>query len=435
MSLRAFAGSVVSIALMSSACGGERGQAAGAVPATSPAVAEAKAIAEAPAAAEAKAPPSQAGPQAQWTFTFADKPSRLKLAGDGTVLALVNSELVAVRAGAIAWKFGAELRQVLAVAGEVVVVAQGDPSVRRDRLVMLALADGHELGAALLPDDGEQDEFAEPIRAAIVEPDQDELLVGDSVARWFRLKPGRCVKNGCLRAAGRLPEETFDTDAKLSFGPDHRRVLREGGAVRVFDGEWQTLLSVRAHDSLGGAALGPAGLALVVDDDVVLLAPEACDGPEFAPSGWPQPRRLYSRELDECPDCPGPPLGCRRWRSYQDEVHNEALVLLADGAVVVHVDGETRAIRDGRQAWTTTTGGLGAVLQVGERVLGFSGGLEEGDPPALYALDLEGRPQWRTPLAMKGPSGFFFTDDVLLVNAGATLLTGYEANIAVFALP
>ncbi|MCY1070960.1 hypothetical protein OV090_39835 [Nannocystis sp. RBIL2] len=432
MSLRALAGSVVSIVLMGSACGGERGQAADAVQAA--AVAEAKAIAEAPVAAEAKPPTMQAGPQAQWTFTFADEPSRLKLAGDGTVLALVNHELVAVRAGAIAWKFGAELRQVLAVAGDVVVVAQGDPSMRRDRLVMLALADGHELGAAILPDDGEQDEFAEPIRAAIVEPDQDGLLVGDSVARWFRLTPGRCVKNGCLRAAGRLPEEMFDTDAELSFGPDNRRVLREGRAVRVFDGEWQTLLSVRAHDSLGGSALGPAGLALVVDDDVVLLAPEACEGPEFAPSGWPQPRRLYSRELDECPDCPGPPLGCRRWRSYQEGVHNEALVLLPDKAVVVHVDGETRAIRDGRQAWTTNTGGLGAVLQVGERVLGFSGGLEEDDPPALYALDLAGRPQWRTPLAMKGPGSFFFTDDVLLMNAGATLLTGYEANIAVFAL-
>jgi hypothetical protein len=420
MSLRALAGSVVSMVLMSSACGGEREQATGAV--------------QAAAVAEAKAPTSQAGPQPQWTFTFADEPARLKVAGDGTVLALVKSELVAVRAGAIAWKFGAELRQVLAVAGDVVVVAQGDPSVRRDRLVMLALADGHELGAALLPDDGDQDEFAESIRAAIVEPDQDELLVGDSVARWFRLKPGPCVKNGCLRAAGRLPEETFDTGAKLSFGPDRRRILREDSGLRVFDGEWQTLLSIRAHETLGGAALGPAGLALVVDDDVVLLAPEACEGPEFAPSGWPQPRRLYSREVDECPDCPGPPLGCRRWRSYQDGVHNEALALLPDGAVVVHVDGETRAIRDGRQAWATKTGGAGAVLQVGERVLGFSGGLEEDDPPALYALDLEGRPQWRAPLAMKGPRGFFFTDDVLLAAAGATLLAGFETSIAVFVL-
>lgn len=68
--------------------------------------------------------------------------------------------------------------------------------------------------------------------------------------------------------------------------------------------------------------------------------------------------------------------------------------------------------------------------QVGERVLGFSGGLEEDDPPALYALDLAGRPLWRAPLAMKGPDG-----DVLLAAAGATLLTGFAANIAVFALP
>ncbi|WAS96058.1 hypothetical protein [Nannocystis punicea] len=375
-----------------------------------------------------------AGPQPQWTLTLPDEPSRLTVAQDGTVLALIDGELVAARAGAIAWRFGQELRNVLAVSGETVVVARRDPPARHDRLVMLAVADGSELGAAVLPPDGEEDEFSDWIHAAILAPTPEGVLVGDTVARWFDLKPGRCDKNRCLRAAGRLPEETLDSDARLSFGPGGRRILREWPAVRVFDAEWRTLVAVRGHQSIGEAVLGPEGLALVIDDDVVLLAVEACGSEVLAPSGWPYPNRLYARETDECSECAAPPPGCQRWRSYQEDAHSDALALLDGGGVVVHIDGETRAVRDGKPAWSTVTGGGGNVLRIGERLYGFSTGIEEDDPPAVYALDLEGRPQWRTPLTMKGPSLIYSTDDVVLAAAGSSLVAGFKANIAAFAL-
>ncbi|MDC0668547.1 outer membrane protein assembly factor BamB family protein [Nannocystis radixulma] len=429
MSLRAVVGSVAFSAVVCLGCG-ER--------ASAPASAQSNAgsVASVVVPAVAAAPAVPAGPQSQWTLAFAEQPSRVTMADDGTVLARVGGELVAARAGAIAWRVGEELREVFAVLGDVVVVARPDRELRRDRLVMLALADGRELGAVNLPADGEPDEFADPIQVAILAPMGDAMLVGDSGARWFRLAPGRCKGGSCLRAAGRLPDETFDSDAYLSFGADGRRLLREGSLVRVFDAEWKTLLTARSHETLvGDAVLGPDGLALIIDDDVVLLAVDACGGEEFAPSGWPQPHRLYARELDECPGCAGPPPGCRRWRSYQEGVHNHPPALLDGGVVVVHIDGETRALRGGREIWTTRTGGAGEVLRIGERLIGVSVGLEDDDPPALYALDLDGRPQWRTPLAMKGPNVAFFTSDVILAAAGASLVAGYEENIAVFARP
>jgi outer membrane protein assembly factor BamB len=376
------------------------------------------------------------GPAPAWTLALAEKPAAIAVADDGTVLAIVERQLVGVRDGAIAWRAQDELRGWLVVSAGVAVVA------RRDRVIAVDPGDGRERWSVAVPPLPDADEYTEPPAAVIAAVAADGLWLGDREARFFRVHPDRCARNtakrpaaGCLVAAGALVDETLDGDARL-FIADDRRALHESGVVRMFDASWTPTLTARARDHLGAVVLAPAGLALVIDDDVVLLDPDNCGGEPFAPSAWPQPGQLYVRGSDECSECVAPPPGCRRWRMFVESVTGETPVVGDDGTVVVHADGFTRAIRAGADVWKTATGGDGPQLRIGDAVIGVSTGLADDDPLALFELGLaDGRHRWRTPLAIGIPGTTYYSDDIVLVHDHGWLIAGYRETIAAIPRP
>jgi outer membrane protein assembly factor BamB len=352
------------------------------------------------------------------------------------VVAIVDRTLVGVRDGAVVWQVLDEVRDWLILNSGVAVVA------RRERVIAIDPKDGRERWSVGLPPLPDADEFTSTPRAEIATVAHDGLWIGDSEARFFRVHPDRCARNtakktaaGCLVAAGALVEETLDEDARLYVDAEGRRALKEFGVVRMFDASWKATLTARAHDHLGAVTLAPAGLMLVIDDDVVLLDPSRCEG-EFAPSGWPQPGVLYFKDGDECKGCAAAPPGCRTWRMFVEGVNNEPPIAGDDGAVIVNVDGSTRALRAGETAWQTTTGGGGALLRIGDRVLGVSTGLEENDPLAVFELAIaDGVHRWRSPLPISLPGSIFFTDDIVLAHGGGWVIAGYRETIAALRRP
>lgn len=376
------------------------------------------------------------GPAPAWTLELAGKPRALVVADDGTVVAIVNSALVGVRDGAVAWQVLDEVRQMLVVIDGLAVVA------RRERVIAIDPKDGRERWSVALPPLPDAEEYMTTPRPEVAAVAGDGLWIGDSEARFFRVDPDRCARNtvkkaaaGCLVAAGALVDEELGWDARLYVDAEGRRVLRETGAVRMFDAEWKATLTARAHDHLGAVALAPDGLVLVIDDDVVMLDPARCDG-EFAPSGWPQPGVLYFKGGDECPECAAPRPGCRKWRVFVEGVTNEPPAVSDDGAVIVNVDGSTRALRAGKTAWETTTGGGGALLRIGDRVLGVSTGIADEDPLAVFELGIvDGVHRWRSPLPISLPGSIFLSDEIVLAHGGGWVIAGYQETIAALRRP
>lgn len=378
-----------------------------------------------------------AGPAPAWSLALDEAPAQLLIARDGTLLARVDRRLVAVRDGAIAWRLADEADAIEALLLEetdapAVLVARGD------RLASVAVADGRERWSVALPPHPDEFETA-TARTVARDPGDASYLVGDSAARFYRLRPGRCAAKkpakSCLTPAGRLDDEVFEEEARLVLTDDGRRLLREPGLFRIFDAEWRAQLDARAHDGLGTAVLTPDGVVALIDSDVVALDPARCGSEPFAPSAWPQPGRLHSRELDLCPECAAPPSGCRRWRVYVDDLDDERPALLESGAVVVQAEGVTLALADGRTLWKTTTGGAGPLLRLGDLVYGVSTGLEEDDPIAVFALSAaDGAHRWRTPLPDLRVDSFYSLDEIVLAHGGGWLVAGYRGKLAAFEL-
>ena len=286
----------------------------------------------------------------------------------------------------------------------------------------------------------------------------DGLLVGDAEARFFRVDPQRCAANGkgeakdagkgkgraeveasasaCVTADGRLPDEILESDAHLYVDANDKRYLWETGIVRAFANDWRTLMTARAHETLSHVTVADGRLVLIVDHDVVELDPTQCRGEDaFAPSAWPQPGALVFQGADECEECREPPPGCRRWRTYLDDVTGEAPALLRDGAVVVHDDGYTLALHDGKARWKVLTGGGGPLATDGMRVLGFSTGLREGDAPGVFEVAAgDGELRWRSVLPVE-VGDLYFSDDIRLALGGAWLAAVYEATVFAIPLP
>ncbi len=378
-----------------------------------------------------------AGPAQAWKLALPEKPTALAILADGTVITIVDRQLLAARAGAIAWQSLEDLRGWLVVTGDTILVATSD------RIVAVDPAAGHERWSVALPPIAGADEYSDTPKAEIVTLAADGLWIGDSEARFFRLVPDRCARNspkktaaGCLTPAGALVDETLDSDARLTVDSAGRRALHEFGVVRMFDERWSTTLTARARDYLGAAALGPAGLALVVDEDVVLLDPGQCTDRPFAPSGWPQPGQLYIRGSDECSECVAPPPGCRLWRMFVEGVANEVPVLGDDGLVVVNAGDHTVALRDGAEVWRTVTAGGGRLIRVGDGVIGVSTGLGEDTWLGLFELGLaDGAHRWRAPLGLEIPESSYYSGDITLTHGDGWIVAGYRESIAVFKRP
>jgi outer membrane protein assembly factor BamB len=97
--------------------------------------------------------------------------------------------------------------------------------------------------------------------------------------------------------------------------------------------------------------------------------------------------------------------------------------------VVVHEGGYTLALHDGKPRWKASTGGSGPLATDGTRVLGFSTGLREGDPPGVLEVSaINGELRWRTPLPVD-------VDDIELALGGAWLAVAYEQTVMLLPLP
>lgn len=377
-----------------------------------------------------------AGPAQAWRLTLPEKPTALAVLADGTVVAIVDRQLLAARTGALAWQALENLRGWLVVTGDTILVAT------TDRIVAVDPAAGHQRWSVALPPIAGAEEYDAAAKAEIATLAADGLWIGDSEARFFRVNPDHCARSsptrtaaGCLTPAGALVDETLDSDARLTIDAG-RRALHEFGVVRMFDEQWTTTLTARARDYLGAAALGPAGLALVVDEDVVLLDPARCTDRPFAPSGWPQPGQLYIRGSDECSDCVAPPPGCRLWRMFVEGVANEVPVLGDDGLVVVNAGQHTLALRDGAEVWRTVTAGGGRLVRAGDGVIGVSTGLGEDTWLGLFELDLaDGAHRWRVPLGLEIPESSYYSGDITLTHDDGWIVAGYRESIAVFKRP
>jgi outer membrane protein assembly factor BamB len=407
-----------------------------------------------------------AGPAPAWSFVLDGEPRHVAVASDGTVLALAQG-LVGVRDGKIAWrKHGDFAEWLLPLPGEPSTWVGGI----EDRVVAFDPASGTERWSATLPaveddegldepaDEPDQAGSADELHASGTSADVrvaalhgDGLLVGDAEARFFRVDPRRCgpapgakaterdAPGACVTADGRLSDEILESDARLFVAGNDERLLWETGVLRAFSGEpsrWRTLVTARAHDVLSHVAVAEGRLVLIVDHDVVDLDPSQCRGEApFAPSDWPQPGALVVRGADECDECRAPPPGCRRWRTYLDEVTGEAPALLDDGTVVVHAEGYTLALRDGQVRWKVSTGGGGPLVTDGTRVLGFSTGLREGDPPGVFEVAAaDGTLRWHTALPLDGGE-LYFSDGIALALRGGWLVAAYEQTIVALPLP
>jgi outer membrane protein assembly factor BamB len=402
----------------------------------------------------------EAGPAPAWSLTLAHEPKHVAVASDGTVL-VVGEALLGVRDGKVAWLMEGDFDAWL-------VPLPGEPSTwvagLEDRVVAFDPAAGRERWSASLPAVAVDEESGEPETTADVQVAalrEDGLLVGDAAARFFRVDPRRCSPapeaaakapgaGACITADGRLPDEVLESDARLFVDGNDKRYLWESGVLRSVAGgrsgrspatpaaldDWRPLMTARAHDVLSQVMVLEGRLVLIVDDEVVELDPTQCRGEAtFAPSDWPQPGALAMREADECDECRTPPPGCRRWRVYLDDVTGETPALLHDGAVVVHAEGYTLALHQGATRWKVSTGGGGPLVTDGTRVLGFSTGLREGDPPALFEVAAaDGSLRWRSVLPVE-VGQVYFSDDIRLALSGSWLVAAYEQTVMALPLP
>jgi hypothetical protein len=403
-----------------------------------------------------------AGPAPAWSLRLEGEPRHVAVTSDGTVL-VVGEGLMGLRNGEIAWRKDGDFEGWL-------VELPGEPSTWatgvEDRVVAIDPKDGSERWSATLPaveaeneeppeDDPDRDTIGvlTPSKADVQSATRhgDGLLVGDAAARFFRVDPARCAASSdggdgkdkgkagagaCVTADGRLPDEILESDAHLFVDANDKRYLWETGILRAFAKDWRPLMTARAHDVLSHVTMSEGRLVLIVDHDVVELDPTQCRGEAtFAPSDWPQPGALALREADECDECRTPPPGCRRWRVYLDDVTGEAPALLHDGAVVVHAEGYTLALHQGTTRWKVSTGGGGPLVTDGTRVLGFSTGLREGDPPALFEVAADdGNLRWRSVLPVE-VGQVYFSDDIRLALRGSWLVAAYEQTVMALPLP
>jgi hypothetical protein len=414
----------------------------------------------------AKPPPEHVppGPAPAWSVKLPGEPRHVAVTSDGTVLA-VGEGLLGLRDGKVAWRKHGDFEAWL-------VPLPGEPSTWvagvEDRVVAFDPTSGSERWVATLPavedeegedpggDDDESDAgsergaFETKADVRIATRHGDGLLVGDAAARFFRVDPRRCASDdaspraraaepgaaACVVSDGRLPDEILEDDARLFVDANDERYLWETGILRAFAKDWRPLMTARAHDVLSHVTVADGRLVLVVDGDVVELDPTQCRGEApFSPSGWPQPGALVVRGADECDECRNPPPGCRRWRAYVDDVTGEAPALLQDGAVVVHAEGLTLALHDGKARWKLVTGGGGPLATDGMRLFGFSTGLREGDPPGVLELAAaDGTLRWRTVLPLE-VGEIYFSDDIRLALAGAWLAVAYEETVIAIPLP
>lgn len=411
-----------------------------------------------------------AGPAPAWSFVLPGEPRHVAVTRDGTVLVVVGDALMGVRDGTLAWRTDGDFDAWL-------VSLPGEPSTwvagREDRVVAFDPTDGRERWSATLPavegddetpsdDDAPSDDddapagFAAKADVQVATRHGDGLLVGDGEARFFHVDPARCASTkagakagprACVTLDGRLPDEILESDTRLFVDGNEVRWLWESGVLRAFDGglspaapaarspaaaprDWRTLMTARALDSLSHVAVTDERLVLVVDDEVVELDPSQCrsEAP-FVPSEWPQPGVMFVPGSDECSDCEALPPGCRRWRAHLRDMSGQAPALLRDGTVVVHEGGYTLALHDGKPRWKVSTGGSGPLATDGTRVLGFSTGLREGDPPGVLEVSpTNGELRWRTPLPVD-------VGDVELALGDAWLAVAYEQTVMLLPLP
>jgi hypothetical protein len=375
-----------------------------------------------------KAPP---GPRPAWTFRLPRPPQpdhAVALGEGGVVFAAAEATLWAIKDGAVLWERTLEENvRGLRVddAGALWVLW------RSNRLLRLDPATGKDQGGAEVPLVGEY-----PPNGKLVAwaggPGGVWVVMADD-GRFFELAGGK------LRPAGKLVDEELDSDAELVVAYDGTRYLIEYGTLRAFSPKLEPLWSIKGYDFWAGVS--PASgrrLVATVDDEVILLAVDACRAD--------QPLRLRRAagergpdDGEECADCADVPAGCVAARARRRDADHVAPALAGETALVA-ADGELRtlALTDLREQGKLPIAASGRVLvrPDGRRFVLCSEPGPEDDldwKVAVCAFGADGAPAWRAPLGMRGKA-IFSVDDLHLAWRGGFLLAGYEGEVAVLSV-
>ncbi len=386
----------------------------------------------------ATAPPSEVpkGPEPTWVFTLESQPRALRLADDGTVVVIAgveSNELVGLRDGAVAWRReGDHASWLSSLPGTTPTFVTAE----QHEVVAFDPTTGTPRWTATLPDLPE-DEGGGPSSVMVATVMGERLLVGDAEARFFAIDPSACAAkgSGCVSPEGRLADEYFDSSTRL-FVDGNKRYLWEDETLRAFADDWRVLMTARAHDVLGHAAIREGRMVLVVDDDIVDLDPTQCRGERpIGVSGWPQPGAMVLGE-SECEDCGRTPPGCRRWRAYVEGSSGNTPALMDDGSVIVHGEEHTYAVHQGTSRWKIGLQGEGPLVTDGTAVFGVGNGMREDDPPVVFELDpATGLPRWQTLLPRDDEDDYVYGDDVRLSLAGPRLAVSHEQRVLLLARP
>ncbi|MEZ4317805.1 MAG: PQQ-binding-like beta-propeller repeat protein [Myxococcota bacterium] len=365
-----------------------------------------------------------AGPAVSARLTLAETPQAGVVLDEGRAVFLVGGVLVGVEPGAQAWTRRGTWDDTL-VRGPGNTVLGTDGSTLRlldartgDIVSMLEFPEPHF-------DDTDAPEWIPPHIQSGVEVGGVFWLV-DQEARFWVVDTAA----GTVSVRFQLPDEAVDESRLLYDAASDTFVFEEWGQVRRLTLTGETRWTAFSHDALGldGSVVLPGSEVFTLVDDERTVLTDACTG-DFAPSHWPHPGELYSKEDDEVPGMGRGAPGCVGSRAYDEYV--DAVPPLVLGTSIVINSDATRRIDGGSVTWTTEVGGIGTpVAGPDGSVLVASGGLDDFDPWTVVSLDAAtGAPRWATPVGTGSSPFLVSADEVLLAATGDHLLFGYSTEL------
>jgi hypothetical protein len=366
-----------------------------------------------------------AGPAPTGRVTLPGDPDRTFVFEDGAAVFAVGDTLVGATAAGVVWTQPGPFSDWSAAGGpdtvvtttpEVVLVLDAKTGATRLRVPFPALP--------------AEDEWSKPPPPRVYAGAQVGAAwwLVDSEARFWEVTLGEAP---AVRLAFQLPDESVDESTLLYDAASDTFLFEEYGQVRRLGRDGQTRFGAYSHDSVGvdGTRVAPdGGVVTLVDGELTHLAP-SCAG-DFAPSKWPHPGELVSRDDDEVPDLKRAAPGCVTWSTWLEDLDPVAPLLLGD--LVVTNGEKTRAFRGGAVAWEAEVGASGTpVAGPDGEVLVLSSGFGDDEPWTVVALDpVTGAARWASPVTTAASPWLHGVDEIVLTRAGRWVVAGYRSDVA-----
>ena len=162
-------------------------------------------------------------------------------------------------------------------------------------------------------------------------------------------------------------EGEYASGGDLLIASDGTLWAADYDSVQVFDPDGVLLFVVGAKDSLEGLVQTTAGVAVLVDDEIIGLEPEACRSEEVvAPSNWPHAGDLRFAGDDGCEGCVAPPAGCVTTRATVPGLTWVHRGSFPEPTIYVHGETDTAAVAGSDVLWQVKTYAFGPVARGGK---------------------------------------------------------------------